>query len=213
MAQKSALTGLVLAGGESRRMGRPKAGLEIGGRPLVGRVLESLRPFCSDLIIVARRPSGFLDWGVRVVRDLVVGQGPLGGLVTGLFYARTPWSLVAACDIPFLKPEVVELLVEAIQGQGAGPRAVVPRTPGGWQPLAAAYSRDCQAPARRLLEAGGRKVDDLRNWGVVWQDLPEKTIRTRDPELVSFFNINTPSELSEARGAFQKDSSTDNHTE
>ena len=189
------VTGLILAGGASRRMGRPKAGLEVGGQPLVDRVLSKVTALCRETILVTRQPSEFLEYPIKIVRDLTPKQGPLGGVLTGLFYARTTWSLIVACDLPFLDGRLLELLITRALAAKPGPRVVVPRTTEGWQPLVAVYSTQCQGPVRRLLEHGGRKVDDLKFHGVNWEDVPEAEMRTIDPDLKSFLNINTPGDL------------------
>lgn len=193
------ITGLILAGGKSRRMGRPKADLDLGGDSLIKRVIDSVKPLCQEIIIVTNKPTDFLELNFKTVRDLVPGQGPLGGLATGLFYSRSRWTLAVACDLPFLNENVLIKLVETAMAAKRGPRAIVPRTEAGWQPLVAAYSRECIGPARDLLSRGGKKLDDLRNNGVIWVDLPEAEIRGADPELVGFTNINTPDELEQAR--------------
>ncbi|MEW6265485.1 MAG: molybdenum cofactor guanylyltransferase [Thermodesulfobacteriota bacterium] len=193
------LTGIILVGGDSRRMGRPKSALDLGGRTLVNRVVERLAPLCLEVLLVAKRPLDFLDSDLRIVRDLEVGQGPLGGLSTGLFYARTAWTLVAACDLPFLQPRLLNLLAEKALGAPPGPRAFVPRTTGGWHPLLAVYSKACLAPIQACLTRGIRKVDDLRFHGLKWIALEEAELKASDPELVSFVNVNTPEELAAAR--------------
>ncbi|MEW5721753.1 MAG: molybdenum cofactor guanylyltransferase [Thermodesulfobacteriota bacterium] len=193
------LTGLVLAGGRSRRMGRSKAGLLVGDQALVDRVLGPLGRLCREVIIITRDITEFLEYRQMVVQDLVPGQGPLGGLATGLFYARFPWSLTLACDLPFLKPEILDLIARKTLGTGGGPRAVVPRTTLGWEPLVAAYSRACLTPVLRLLDQGERALDKLSLSGVRWQSIPEHELRAVDPDLDSFTNLNTPEELERAR--------------
>ena len=193
------VTGIILAGGKSKRMGKPKADLDIGGRPLIDRVIDRVRLVCEHVVIVTRRPLDFLDHDLTVVKDLVPGQGPLGGLATGLAFSRHHWSLVAACDLPFLKVGVLRYLIEQALEEPEGPRAVVPKTQGGWQPLVAVYSSPCIKPALRLLAAGGRKVDDLRFQGVGWHSVEAARFLPFDPGLESFINVNTPDQLVEAR--------------
>ncbi len=197
------ITGLVLAGGDSRRMGRPKAGLEVGGQSLIGRVLNQLRPICGEVMLVTRHPVDFIDFKVKIVRDLVPGQGPLGGLATGLFYARHPWALTVACDLPFLHGPLLAHLAGKTANLPQGPRAIVPRTRDGWQPLVAVYSRDCLKPALRYLAQGRRKLDDLQIRGVHWEAVDEEELREIDGNLLSFTNINTPEDLDLARSSLE----------
>ena len=196
------ITGLILAGGRSRRMGRDKTELTLGGRTLTEITIEHLKPFCRELIVVTRRPTDFLDHDCKIVRDLDPGQGPLGGLITGLFYAHYKWCLTLGCDLPFLKPAVLELIADKTLTAKAGARALVPRTSDGWQPLVAAYARECLKPARRFLEGGERKLDRLAQGGVVWEAIAEEEIRALDPDLSSFINLNTPEELAKARALY-----------
>ena len=201
------VTGVVLAGGESRRMGRPKAGLDLGGRTLVERVIGRVAGLCREVIIVTRSTLDYIEYPYKVVRDLVPGQGPLGGLATGLFYARHPHTLVVACDLPFLSPPILEHLIQTALDLPDGPIAVVPRTPGGWHPLVAVYTAACLKPARRLLAQGGRKVDDLKRSGVQWRTVEEAELRLLDPDLISFTNVNTPQDLETARALLAAETS------
>ena len=180
-------------------MGRPKAGLEVGGQTLISRVLTPLADICREVIVVARHPVDFLEFKYRIVRDLVPGQGPLGGLATGLFYARFPMALTLACDLPLIHPEVLDYIARKALAAPQGARAVVPRTKLGWQPLVAAYSASCLSAARALLAEDRHKVEALVERGVYWQAIPEEEIRALDPDLDSFLNVNTPGDLAEAR--------------
>jgi molybdopterin-guanine dinucleotide biosynthesis protein A len=101
------ITGAILAGGESRRLGRDKAQVNLGGRPLASWVAESLGPQVADLWLITNHPLAHLTLGLPILTDLIPGQGPLGGLHTALFYALTPWVLAVAVDCPFLDPALV----------------------------------------------------------------------------------------------------------
>lgn len=194
------ITGLILAGGASRRMGRPKFLMELGGMPLLSRVISQAAPFCREIILVTQKPTDFLDYNLKIVRDLEPGLGPLGGLATGLFYMQSPWALTLACDLPFLHAPLIDLLIRQVgAGKASGPRAFVPRTADGWQPLVAMYSKECLTVARRLLGNRRRKIEDLREHGVHWQAIGEADLRAVDPELTSFINLNTPDDIERAR--------------
>ena len=192
------ITGLVFTGGKSTRMGRPKAELILGGRTMTERALDAMSQVCREVVIITARPLEFLDFNCKIIRDVIPGQGPLGGLVTGLIFARTPWVLTAPCDVPFLKVEILRIIAQKALAARGGPRVVVPKTIGGWQPLLAAYSRDCLGPAQKLLAAGGRKMDDIRYNGAAWESIEMEVFRAVDPKLLSFFNINTPEDLETA---------------
>lgn len=199
MTELHPISGIILAGGQSKRMGRTKALLEIGGASLLQRVASHVEAVCREVIIVTRDPSALADMDYRIVKDLAPSQGPLVGVTTGLFYARYPWSLITACDLPFLKREFLDKLAGLTRDVARGPKAIVPQTPDGWQPLAAAYHKDCLKPAQRLLALGERKLDNLRDHGVKWISVPADSFRDVDPELESFINVNTPDEFEKAR--------------
>ena len=101
------LTGAILAGGYSRRLGQDKATLPLLGKPLVRWVAEALAPMAAECWLITNHPRDHLPLGLPLVTDLWPFQGPAGGLLTALFYARTPWVLAAAVDNPFLAPELV----------------------------------------------------------------------------------------------------------
>ena len=197
------ITGLVFTGGKSTRMGRSKAELNLGGRTMAERAVDVMSEVCREVVIVTAKPLEFIDFKGKIIRDVIPGQGPLGGLVTGLIFARTPWVLTAPCDVPFLKAGILRIIAEKALAARGGPRVVVPRTTGGWQPLIAAYSRECLGPARKLLEAGGRKMDDLRFNGAAWESIDAEVFKAVDPKLLSFFNINTPEDLATADALFK----------
>ena len=188
------MAAIILAGGESRRMGRNKAFLDLGGLPLLGHVLRTLSPVCGEVLVVARDPEAYPGVGVRVVGDLVPGAGPLGGLYTGLRASADAVNFCVACDMPLVRAEVVRRLL----GMLAGHDAVVPvlPAPGGGErpePLHAVYHRRVAAEAEARLRRGPASLRSLlRGLEVRWVRAHE--IRSLDPRLDSFRNVNTPEE-------------------
>ncbi len=183
------VTGVVLAGGLSRRMGTDKALLDLAGRPLVARVVDGLRAVFSRLLCVTNDPDRLAFLGVPTAGDLVPGAGPLGGIHAALRAARTDAVFVAACDMPFLNPELVRYLVAAL----AGHDAAVPRWGDHLEPLHACYSRACLPAIEARLAAGRFKVDGWFGQVRLRVVGPEE-VRRLDPEGLSFFNANTPEE-------------------
>jgi len=179
-------------------MGRPKAHLELGGRTILERVREVLAPAVSRILVVTSRPTDFLNVDLEIVRDLAPGLGPVGGLATGLFYARTDWVLLLACDLPFVRPELVDYLARRASETKPGARALIPRHAKGWEPLLAAYARGCQTTARKLMLRPNSSLLDLGDAGVRIEAVDEATLRGLDPELASFVNLNTPQDLEQA---------------
>ena len=144
------LTGLVLCGGASRRMGRDKALLPVDGRPLVMRVARRIEPACSPVLLSPGRPGRLGGLGYPEVADVVPGGGPLAGLVAGL--VASPHRLIAAVagDMPFASPEVLALLASVSEGFDVA----VPVTESGREPLHAVYAREALPELRAALRQG-----------------------------------------------------------
>ncbi|MGH2374482.1 MAG: molybdenum cofactor guanylyltransferase [Candidatus Methylomirabilaceae bacterium] len=191
------LSGIVLAGGQSRRMGRDKAALPFGGTTLVAWVARRLSSVCAEVIVVARDAADCAGCGARVVGDRWPGWGPLGGLATGLEASTTVYGAVIACDLPFVEPGLLLGLAGLAQG---GWDAVVPSAGGDAQPLCAVYRRSVGQPAETLLRTGGRSLRDLlATPSLRVCHVPEWALREWDPALQSFENINTPEEYERAK--------------
>lgn len=183
----------IMAGGKSRRMGRDKAWLDVGdGRPIVRRVIDVLSAVADEVFLVAN-DERYTTLGLRVVPDRFAAGGVLGGIATGVGAATHERVLVAACDMPFLRPEVFRLLVERSDGYDA----VVPRIGDEYEALHALYTKMCLPPMERALGAGKMRV--LSFFGDVrLRVLEADELRTVDPDLRSFTNVNTPEELAAA---------------
>jgi len=198
MPEKLPITAVVLAGGRSMRMGVDKTLLSVDGRPLVARVVDAVGEICKHTLVVTNRPESLddveLDAAVTVLTDEVPYQGPLGGLVTALKEAPDEWVLAVAADMPYVSPAVVTALWEA-RGEAD---AVLPVTPEGPEPLLALYSRTCLPAARKVLSTGRRRlVAIFADLEVV--EVPIDSLRSVDPGLRSFLNVNTPEQLAEVR--------------
>ena len=182
------MTGIVLAGGQSTRLGTAKALLRLGDKTFLELAVSAVRPFCRRTIVVAAATGWSLpDLGdCTVVADETPGLGPLGGLVTGLAASDDEWHLTLACDLPLVRPKLLELIV----GEAVAAAAVVPRAGGRLHPLLAAYARSCLAPARASLEAGRRAMTALLDQVQV-KFIEEAQLREADQDLASFINVNT----------------------
>ncbi len=194
------LTGVaavVLAGGKSRRMGRDKRFLELAGRPLIDRVLEVLTPLFDEILLSAAEPDPELArFQARVVYDRRPDCATLGGLYSALCEVRAPRVFAVACDMPFLNPALI--------GQMArwAPEAdvVMARLATGLQPTHAVYSKACVPVLERMARAGNLRLQDLVSAPEVQVVvLEEAAVRTHDPQLLSFLNVNTPADLELAR--------------
>ena len=192
-ASPDGVTGVLLAGGNSSRMGRNKALMTLAGRRLVDRVLAVLSSVLDDLLMVTNSPELYADLGVRMVPDVVAGKGALGGIHSALHHAAAPHCLVVACDMPFLNADFLRYIVD----QRAAYDVVVPIADGRPQPLHAVYGKACLQPIARRLESDRLHVvgffPDVRVREVTAQELA-----AFDPEGLSFRNLNTPEEFADA---------------
>lgn len=190
------LSGIVLAGGESSRLGQDKSLLDFGGRPLLHIAVERLREVCAEVIIAASplRAPAPAPQGARVAFDQAPGMGPLAGIQAGLRAASLPFALTVACDMPFLSPALLRYMA----GLPRRYQALVPEWEGRRHPLHAVYARTCLPVIDALLEAGQRSVEELLA-RVRLQVVPEEEIRRYDAAGLSLFNLNDRRDLAEAR--------------
>jgi molybdopterin-guanine dinucleotide biosynthesis protein A len=180
------ITGVLLAGGKSLRMGHDKARIEIGGQPLLSRSLDLLCRYFTTVLIAGDRPDVARP-GIPAIPDIYPGSA-LGGLYTGLQSAQTEWIFVAPCDMPYPDPKILELLLK----QRDGADAVVPRTPHGYEPVFALYHKNCLPHMEAMLQQGQYRIYDFYQRIKVnyldWQQMPAGWER-------SLLNINTPEQL------------------
>lgn len=153
----SAVSGFVLAGGASRRMGSDKALLSDGSEPLLLRVLKIVETAAGSATVVA--PQGrYEKLGVPVLADRWPGEGPLGGIITALEFSRNPLNLIAAVDMPSLEVATLRGMLMTANETG---RSVIPaHEDGATEPLCAVYRREDLAALRAFFDAGGRRVRD-----------------------------------------------------
>lgn len=189
----SDVTGVLLAGGKSRRMGQDKRWLEVGGRPLFHRVLSALEGLFQDILIVVAEPLPQLE-GIthRVVTDLIPNCATLGGLYTGLSCAGSRRIFAVGCDMPFLSPKAITQMT-ALDRQAD---VVMAELATGLQPLHAVYSKACLPHMERMAKAGQLKVQELvQAPGLSVRIVTERDVRAADPEGLSFLNVNTPADI------------------
>ena len=197
MNRASDVTAVILAGGMSRRLGRNKALEPFQGEPLIRRVIRRMGQVTSNIIIVANDEERVAELdlpdGVTPVIDEYPGKGSLGGIYTGIRAAPTEWTVFCACDMPFPSPQIYEALL-AKRGSN---NAVVPVVDGRPEPIHAAYSKPCLGPIREKLNADELKISGFYE-NVKVRYFSEDQVRLFDPDLLSFFNINTQQDLAKA---------------
>jgi molybdopterin-guanine dinucleotide biosynthesis protein A len=188
------VTGAILAGGYSRRLGQDKASLPLSGKPLARWVAEALAAVTPEVWLITNHPQAHLVLELPLVTDLSPFQGPAGGLLTALFYARTSWVLAAAVDNPFLAPELLTEL--AARAARTSRPAVVCQSPWGLEPFPGLYHVRLLPSLTAFLQ-GERRA--LRFLSVCRPEIiPPEEVRRLDPDNRSFFNLNTPEDLARA---------------
>lgn len=183
---------VILAGGRNTRMqGRNKAFLTINGRTILERLIDTLSAVFQEILLVTRQPELYTAYPVTVVEDIFKARSSLTGIHAGLAHAETRYAFVVPCDAPLLKQDLVMLLLSELE---PGVDAVVPMIQGYYEPLSAIYSTRCIGPIETQLNRSDFKITRF------YQEIRLKTVeegrlRTVDPELHSFLNINTPEAL------------------
>ncbi len=188
-------TGVILAGGRSRRMGRDKLPLKIGNATLLDRAHHALASRCGEIFVVGAK--GYLPTGTRRIPDLRPGhQGPLAGIEAGLIAASYRSVFVAAGDMPFLTGDFVGYLLDLLSDRVS---AVVPVVGSALHPLCAAYGREVRTAVSAALDGGLRSVRELLEGLPGVRSVGEGELRRfGDPNLL-FMNVNSPEDLARAR--------------
>lgn len=183
--------GAILAGGGSRRL-PGKANYVLQGVPIIQRVTNALWPVCHRVFLVVSDQEECPGIQLPRVYDGFPGCGPLGGIHAALKAAREP-CLVVACDMPFLKPELLQYMID----QAKGYDAVVPCGAGRFEPLHTLYCPSCLSTIEESLRQGNLKLADLLSRLRLRKITEEEVSRFGDPRLL-FFNVNTPQDLQSA---------------
>jgi len=181
------VTGIILAGGKSSRMGRDKSFAEIGGRKFIEHVIAALEPVVSDIIIVANGP-GYDGLGYKVYADLLKDRGPAGGIHTGLSFSEAEKNVIVSCDTPFVSSQLLAFLL----GRSGGHEITLPVHGGAPEPLCGVYRRSCLEKLEALIRQGNLRMQEL----VRAFDLEEVNV-----EKETFYNgrllanLNSPEEI------------------
>ncbi len=199
---------IILAGGKGLRLGRNKAFIELDGENLLQRIISRLSFIGGDIIIVISEGRQlFQTTGnkkVSIVKDIYPDKGPISGIYSGLVNSDSPFNFIVACDMPFLNRELITYLLEASTGFDI----TIPRLDKYVEPLHAIYSKNCLGALGKLIVDKSLKVDRLLDMVKV-RYVEKEEIDDIDPEHLSFFNVNTKTDLVIAkelvdRAAFRK---------
>ena len=198
------VTGVILAGGQSRRMGQNKAFLQLGDEPIIGHVIRRMRLVTDELLLITNNHAEYAHLGLPMHSDRVPDAGALGGIYTGLMHASHEVILCVACDSPFLQPKLLAYLVSVLGEYDA----VMPYTQSSrqtplcrniiLQTLCAAYSKSCLPVIKRMLQESELRVHALAERAHIQHVSPE-VWQGFDSEGMSFFNINTPDDFERAK--------------
>lgn len=189
---------IVLAGGRSSRLGHDKVFKTVGDRNLLELVIDRVAPLSQETILVTASSNNLTRSdkypALKIVTDVQPGKGPLGGIYTGLLTSSSFCNLVVASDMPFLNPALLQYMVQV----SADFDIVVPRAGDLVEPLHAIYTKNCLDTMEDLLKSNELPVRRLLTM-VRTRYVEAEEIETLDPEHLSFFNINTRSDLLKAK--------------
>ncbi len=195
--------GVVLCGGESRRMGADKADLKVGDRALVDHTITTLEGVCHEVVLACGAEPRYEERSLRLVLDSDGGRGPLEGIAASLEATGAEWAAVLACDLPRVLPEVPEALL--VRAQSEQLDACLFQSRRGREPLIAVYRRSSLPAMREALAEGLRRVDSFHGFAGVG-GAPLKIGSLREAELSSrarsvdvAHNLNTPADLAKER--------------
>lgn len=185
----------IIAGGKSSRMGTDKSFVLLEGKPLIERVLEQVSGLGQrETLLITNKPDAYASFGLPIISDVIPDKGSLGGIYTAVMHSQYDYTQVIACDTPFVKPDLLRYLLSL-----RGPfDVIVPRVENYPQGLHGLYHKACLGPMRERIDA-----DRLHVIGfypkVRLRYVDEAEYAPFDPQGVSFFNVNTPEELEQAR--------------
>ncbi|MFD0863671.1 molybdenum cofactor guanylyltransferase [Sungkyunkwania multivorans] len=183
------ITGIILVGGKSTRMGSEKGLVLLNRKPFVQHVLEAMKPLVSKIIIVGN-DEVYDQFGVERIDDVLLDAGPLAGLYSGLLHSKTENNLVLSCDVPIITTSLLQKLLSYRNGQKDIVQFV---SNGKTMPLIATYKKRCASKCLELLNEGERRLLALTNV------LKTEDIVLPEEDHWATFNINTPTELELAK--------------
>jgi molybdopterin-guanine dinucleotide biosynthesis protein A len=187
----------IMAGGKSSRMGTDKSFVPLLGKPMIHHVVERLVGLGQDeTFLVTNRPDDYSQLGLPMYGDVISDKGSLGGIYSAIHHSRSPYTLVVACDMPFVNAKLLEYMVSLSREEIFD--VVVPRVEGYPEGLHAIYSKSCMEAIRTKLDADQLKVIGFYPDMQV-RYIDEVEYESFDPKGLSFRNINTREELQEAQ--------------
>jgi len=193
MNDEQNITGIILAGGKSSRMGSDKGFLELNGNTFISLIIEAVKPLVKDIIIVSNN-SAYDQFGHQRVDDMIEDAGPVAGLYSGLYHSKTEHNLVVSCDVPLIKTAVLNTLID---GFDADFDVIQLQSQNKTIPLIALYKKQCMDTFWELLQNDERRlrfaVDRLNTKTIILDGKFDKFVK----------NINTVEQLNEIKNAVE----------
>lgn len=192
----SQITPLILAGGESRRMGTNKSFVSLAGKPMIEVVTAKIKEiFSLPPMLITNSPQLYSYLGLKMVEDIIKGKGPLGGIHAGLSNSPSQFNFIFGCDMPFLNRDLIQYMIKQIGEEDL----IIPRHGVCLEPLHAIYSKNCLASIEEILNKGALKIQSFFPQ-VKIHYIEEREIQQFEPHLKCFSNINTRQDLEDAHG-------------
>lgn len=187
-------TGIILAGGKSKRMKLNKAFVTLNDQPIIEIIMDKFIRYFAETIIISNDPELYQGYGIKVYQDVYPGLGPVSGIHAGLTYAQTEGVFVAACDIPFIKMELVDYMLKRLDKY----QTVAVNIDGYPQATAAVYRKDCRDIFTRCIQ------EDKLKAGWIFRELNTLILEPEDLAWAGnvkeiFYNINNEADLEYAR--------------
>lgn len=193
MIAKKDITGIILAGGKSSRMGTDKGFLKLNNKYFVQYSIDALKPFVSEIMIVSDNPD-YDTFGLKRINDITKNAGPVAGICSGLEASKTEYNVVLSCDIPLITSEIVEKLIRNIDDTS---QIIQSESNGKSMPLIAIYKKDITKTFNAFLEKDERRLRVAIN-----SCISKNVILEKEQELTTM-NVNTQHELKAIKDAYK----------
>lgn len=187
------VTFAILAGGASVRMGKDKAALQFMGEALIQRIVFRGQALTDNILVITNHPEAYEFLQVPLARDLLSIKGPLVGLYTALSVSRTEYLILVGCDMPFINTTMLAYQLSILEHEPFD--IAIPKHADGFEPLHSVYRQAiCLDQVETALEEGERSLIGWLKKVRVWE-IPESSLRSFEPELKAFTNLNTPQDF------------------
>ena len=195
-------TAIILAGGESSRMGFDKQFLELNQERLIDRLVKELKREFNEILIISNKPEDYRDGGYRVLKDKIPGKGPLSGIHAGLTEASSKYSFLVACDMPNINIDYARYMMNSMQGGNF--EACLTRIGDNIEPFSSFYSKELIPRIEKRIEEGRRSIVSVLDTSRV-KYIQEEEARRFSPDWHIFINLNTVEDLKEYMDKYKEE--------